>query len=402
MTTTTMPRETVSRTGSPGWLVVLGIVLAALNLRTAVTSIGPVLDRIGGDLAMSGSMLGLLTTLPVLSFAAFGVLTPALGRRFGQHTLFLIALIAMGAGLLVRAAAGSAWLFLTASVVALAGSAVGNVLAPTLIKQHYPLRPGAMMTVYSTALAVGTMIGAAFTVPIQDAFGGNWRVGVGTWAALAFISAIPWLALLREDRNGQYGGATVALGSLLRNRLAWAVAVYFGTQSLIAYVLLQWLPQIVIDQGYSAGEAGAMLAVFTGLSIPISLIFPPLAARLRDQRGIVAFFVTLYLIGFPGLWFAPGAAWLWIVVLGVGMGAFPVALTLLALRARSAQGTSALSAFAQGIGYLIAGIGPLAVGVLTDITGDWDLTFVLLLTALAVNAFAGYFAGRRGFLEDRR
>ncbi|SDI32998.1 MFS transporter, CP family, cyanate transporter [Sinosporangium album] len=391
-----------TRKGSPAWLVVVGIVLAALNLRTAVTSIGPVLDRIGTELHMSGATLGLLTTLPVLCFAVFGVFTPAVSRRVGQHTLFLAAILAMGTGLLIRAVADSAWLFLGASTLALAGSAIGNVLVPALVKQHFLHRAGPMMTVYSTALAVGTMIAAAFTVPIQDLGGGNWRLGIGIWATLAAIAAVPWFAMLRDDRDRRGNGEAVAIGALVRNPLAWAVAVYFGTQSLIAYALFGWLPQILIDGGYSSGQSGLMLAVFTGLGIPVALIVPPLASRLLHQRGLVAACGALYLIGFPGLWLAPDAAWLWVILLGVAMGSFPLALTLLALRTRTAHATAALSAFAQSVGYLIAGIGPLVVGILYEFTGGWDLPFVVLLIDVTVMIVAGFYAGRHAFVEDQR
>jgi CP family cyanate transporter-like MFS transporter len=385
------------------WLLVLGIVLAALNLRTAVTSVGSVLDQISGGLGMSGVATGLLTTLPVLSFAVFGALTPSLARRYGEHRLLLGSLVVLGAGLLTRAVVDSTGVFLVASAVALAGGAVGNVLIPTLIKRHFPRRSGAMTTLYSTALAVGTMLAAAATVPIERAADGNWHVALGVWAALAAVAAIPWLALLRNEPEQRSGRSGMGPGALVRNRLAWAVAGYFGTQSLVAYVVFGWLPQLLTDKGLSTGQAGFMLALFTALGIPTSLIVPSIAARFTDHRPLMAFFSALYAVGFLGLWLAPGGtAWIWVTIVGLGMGAFPLALTLLPLRTRTPEATAALSAFGQSTGYLIAGGGPLIVGVLYQATGGWTLPFLMVFAVIAAQVATGWYAGRDRYLEDER
>ncbi|WP_214110096.1 CynX/NimT family MFS transporter [Acrocarpospora catenulata] len=385
--------------GSLAWLIVLGVVLAALNLRTAVTSVGTVLDQISAGLGMSGIATGVLTTLPVLCFAAFGAVTPALSRRIGEHRLLITALVLLGAGLLIRAMVGSATVFLLASVVALAGGAIGNVLIPTLIKRHFPARSGAMMTLYATALAVGTMLAAAGTVPLMRAADGNWHVALGVWAALAAVAAIPWLALPRDEPERRNAAAYTRPGELVRSRLAWAMAGYFGTQSLIAYVMFGWLPQLLRDGGYTADQAGLVLGIFTGLGIPTSLVVPALAARMRDQRGLVVGFALVYVVGFAGL-LTGQALWLWATVVSLGMGSFPMALSMLALRTRTAEATAALSAFAQSAGYLFAGVGPLVVGVLYQVSGGWALPFALLFLVLGAQVVTGRYAGADRFLED--
>ncbi|WP_084258760.1 CynX/NimT family MFS transporter [Microtetraspora malaysiensis] len=388
------------RTGSVAWLVGLGIVLAALNLRTAVTSVGPVLDQVSAALGMSGVASGLLTTLPVLCFALFGAMTPALSHRVGEHRLLLAGLVLLGAGLWIRSVVGSSGVFLAASVLALSGGAIGNVLIPTLIKRHFPSRSGLMTTVYSTAMAAGTMLAAAATVPIQRAAGGNWHVALGVWAALAAVSAIPWLALLRSEPERHRARGT-GPGELVRSRLAWAIATYFGTQSLIAYVMFGWLPQLLQDNGYTSAQAGTLLAVFTGLGIPISMLVPSIAARMADQRLLVAAFCGAYVIGFAGL-LTGRALWVWAVLVGVGMGSFPLALAMLALRTRTAEATAALSAFGQSAGYLIAGAGPLAVGVLYELSGGWTVPFVLLFVVVGAQMVAGWYAGASRYIEDER
>ncbi|MFF3441257.1 CynX/NimT family MFS transporter [Streptosporangium sp. NPDC002721] len=395
--------RTGGTTGSLAWLLVLGIVLAALNLRTAVTSVGPVLDQITSGLGMTAVGAGLLTTLPVLIFASVGAVTPALARKVGEHRLLLLALLVLGAGLLVRSMVGSAEVFLYSSALALSGGAVGNVLIPSLIKRHFPGRAGTMTTVYTTALAVGTMLAAAATVPIQRATDGNWHVALGVWGAFAAVAAIPWLALSRSEpeRHGASGGTGARV--LLRSRLAWAVAAYFGTQSMVAYIMFGFLPKILTDGGYTTSQAGLVLGVFTAIGIPVSLVVPAIASRFSDQRPVVAAFVLFYTAGFLGLWLGPSSlAWAFAGLVGIGMGSFPLALTMLAMRTRTPEATAALSAFGQSTGYLIAGAGPLLVGVMHESTGGWTLPFLLLLAMVAVQFVAGWHAGRPGYLEDER
>ncbi|SEM54901.1 CynX/NimT family MFS transporter [Nonomuraea pusilla] len=395
-------QESRPRTAPLAWLLVLGIVLAALNLRTAVTSVGPLLDQLAQGLGMSSVGTGLLTTLPVLAFAGVGAVTPALSRRLGEHRLLLLALVTLGAGMLVRSLVDSAAVFLLSSAVALSGGAVGNVLIPTLIKRHFPARTGIMTTVYTTALAAGTMLAAAATVPIERA-SGNWHIALGVWAALAAVAAIPWLALLRSEPERDTGRRDAGPRTLLRSRLAWTIAVYFGTQSMIAYIMFGWLATILTDGGYSTGQAGLILGVFTALNIPVSIVVPMVAARFRDQRPVVVGLVAAYVVGFLGLWLAPAAsAPVWVFFVAVGMGSFPLALTMLALRARTPESTAALSAFGQSAGYLIAGAGPLLVGVLREVTGGWSLPYLMIFGVLVAQLLTGLYAGRDRYLEDER
>ncbi|GAA4236273.1 CP family cyanate transporter-like MFS transporter [Streptosporangium album] len=404
---TVLTQETRGRTGkttgSLAWLLVAGIVLAALNLRTAVTSVGPVLDQITLGLGMSGVGVGLLTTLPVLIFASVGAMTPSLARKVGEHRLLLFALVTLGAGLLIRAMVGSAGVFLFSSALALSGGAVGNVLIPTLIKRHFPGRAGTMTTVYTTALAVGTMLAAAATVPIERAADGNWHVALGVWAALAAVAAIPWLALLRSEPERDTGSNDLGPRALVRSKLAWAVAAYFGTQSMVAYIMFGFLPKILIDGGYTTGQAGLVLGVFTAIGIPVSMVVPWIASKFADQRPVVATFVAFYVVGFLGLWLAPAdLAWGSAMLVGIGMGSFPLALTMLALRTRTPEATAALSAFGQSAGYLIAGAGPLIVGVMYESTRGWTLPFLLLFAVVGVQLVTGWYAGRTRYLEDER
>lgn len=396
-------RAIESRWPARPWMLVAAIVLAALNLRTAVTSIGPLLDELEHGIGLSSGLAGLLTTMPVISFAALGWVTPAIAGRFGAHRVLTGALVMMTVGLVLRSLAGSAWLFLALSVPALAGGAMGNVLLPVMVKQHFPRRVGPMTATYTTALAAGTTLAAGAAVPIASIGGSrDWRLGIGAWAGLSAVAAVIWL-ILPQSSDRPAGPRRVPHGrQLVGSKKAWALALFFGAQSMQAYISLGWFAQFYREQAsFSAARAGLLVAVMSAVAIPVSMAVPSIAGRLRSQHPLVAGFVICYVVAYLGMLTAPRAgAWLWALIAGLGAGAFPLALTLIGLRSRTPETTSALSAFSQSIGYLVAGSGPLLVGVLHGATGGWTAPFVLIFADLVLFAGSGWYIGRPGYVDD--
>jgi CP family cyanate transporter-like MFS transporter len=383
---------------------VAAVVLTALNLRTAVTSVGPLLSEVQDGIGLSSALAGVLTTLPVVCFALVGWYAPALASRLGEHRAVTGALALMTVGLLGRALVSSPAAFLLLSAVALLGGAVGNVLLPSLVKRHFPDRIGPLTAVYTTALAIGLTSAAAASVPLAEAAGtGGWRVGLGAWALLSAVAVVPWLWHL-ADRGRAGGVARERSGArMLGSRTAWALALFFGAQSLHAYVSFGWFALFFQERGgASAAHAGFLLAVVTGLSIPVSAAVPALAARRPSQWPLVVVHAGCYVVAYVGMLAAPAALGgvLWAALVGVGSGAFPLALTMIALRTRTADATASLSAFAQSVGYVLAGGGPLLVGVLHGRSGGWTGSFVLLFAALAVMVVAGWYASQPRYVED--
>ncbi|HEX4246236.1 MAG TPA: MFS transporter [Pseudonocardia sp.] len=385
-------------------LIISGIVAAALNLRVAVTSLGAVLGEVTRAWGFSGLLAGLLTALPVATFAIVGFGAPGLARRMGAERAVAGAMLLAAAGLTLRACTGSAVLFLVGSGVALAGAAIGNVLMPVLVKRYFPARTGAMTALYTTALALGMTGGAALTGPAERAFGGDWRAGLGVWAALALVAAPPWLALAglggRSGALAPGGGAREPVAALLRSRLARALTLFFGCQSLNAYVVLGWLPSILIDAGRDARSASLSLALVSAMSVPMSIALPAIAGRRLEQRGLVALTTACYAGGYLGLLWAPGPlGWLSAALLGAGNGAFPLSVTLIGLRTRAPEVTARLSALVQSGGYLLAVAGPLLVGVLHQVSGGWRVPLLVLLGTLVAQLASGLRAARRGTVE---
>ena len=381
-------------------LVGTAIVLLALNLRVAVSSVGVVLDALRDDLDMSASVAGVLTTLPVLCFALFGSGSHGVVRMVGLHRTTALLLVVTTTGLALRAVVDSSGPFLVLSVVSLAGAAVGNVILPALAKVHFPDQISLISALYGAALMAGGALGSVVTVPVADAFG-SWRAGLGAWALLAVATLIPWLRFLGHDLHVDDGSATLRLRGLARSKLAWAMALCFGAQSAQAYAQFGWFPAILHDGGLSPGTAGAMQGLLSAVGIPTTLALPALI-RWAGPRPILPWtFALLVMAGWAGVLVEPAAlAVVWAIMLGIGGCAFTWTLTMIGRRARTPDGTAALSGFAQSIGYVIAGLGPLGTGLLHDATGTWTVpVVVLLVAALAIGAF-GAVVNRDRFLED--
>jgi CP family cyanate transporter-like MFS transporter len=383
-------------------LVVVGIAALAFNLRPAAVSIGPVLDEITAGLGMSAAETGLLTTLPVLCFAAVGALAPRLARLVGLHRVTLVSLVLVTGCLWARTRVDQPPAFLLLSFAALAGAAVANVLLPSLVKLHFPDRVGLLTALYSTSMAIGLTAASVLTVPVADHGGAlDWRRGLLVWALTAAVAAVPWVVLIRHDLRERDASRAFGLGDVARTRIGWVMAVFFGLQSLQAYSIFGWFAKLYRDAGFSADTAGVLLGVITGVSIPLSFVIPSLTARVRDQRVLLTAIMACYPIGYVGLWLAPvGGAWVWAVAVGIGATTFPFILTRIGLRARTPAGTAALSGFTQSVGYLIAAVGPFGIGLVHDASGGWTVPLWVLL-ALCVPQYAvGLAASRPAYVED--
>jgi CP family cyanate transporter-like MFS transporter len=282
------------------------------------------------------------------------------------------------------------------------GGALGNVLLPSIVKRWFPDRTGLLVGAYSTALSCGAAIAAVSAAPIAHAGGaGGWRWALGVWAVLALLATLPWLAVPAAP-GARGSGRAVPLRAYARSPLALGLAAFFGLQSLEAYVLIGWSAQYLRDAGLSAATAGLLLGVNTAVVIPLNSVVASLTVRPRAQRPLLVVFIVCYVLGWTGLWRAPlTAPWLWMSLLAIGMASFPMILALLGLRARTPETTAGLSTVAQGWGYLLAGSGPLLVGVLHGATGSYTGMFVLVLAATAGLAVVGWFVLRERYVDDQ-
>ncbi|RBY81705.1 MFS transporter [Geodermatophilus sp. TF02-6] len=392
------------RTSTRRGLVLIGtaIVLTGLNLRTAVNSVGPVLEEIEHGLGISSGLAGLVTSMPLLCFALIGFAGPPLAARYRDGHVLAGAMLTMAAGLVVRAVAGAFWLFLVGTVLAMVGGALGNVLLPSLVKRYFPERTGLLVGAYGTAMAVGGAVASISAAPLAAAAGAEgWRWSLGVWAVFAVAAALPWLAVPARPGASPETHVHVRMRPLVRSPMALALAAFFGLQSMEAYVIVGWTPQYLRDAGLSAATAGLLLGVNTVVVIPLNAVVPVLSVRPHLQRPLLAAFGVCYTGGWLGLLLAPRSVpWLWMSLLALGMGTFAMVLTLIGLRARTPETTAALSTAVQGWGYLCAGAGPLLVGVLRGSTGSYAGMFVVVLTGVVLLMATGWSVTRQRYVDD--
>ena len=381
------------------WLLLLGLILVALNLRPALSSMAPMLSEISKTLGLSAAQAGLLTTLPVLCLGLFAPLAPVLARRFGAERVVLGILLTLAGGIILRSSFGEIGLF-AGSVLAGASIGVIGVLLPGIVKRDFPKQAGTMTGVYTMALCLGAAMAAGATVPLSEHFDKSWTMGLGFWVLPALVAAIFWLPQVGGQKHGTHNVAYRVRG-LLRDPLAWQVTLYMGLQSSLAYIVFGWLPSILIGRGLTPTQAGLVLSGSVIVQLISSLAAPWLATRGKDQRLAIVIVMAMTLGGLFGCLYAPiEGLWGWAILLGLGQGAtFSLALTLIVLRSRDAHVAANLSSMAQGFGYTLASMGPFAVGVVHDWTGGWSaLGWIFGVIGLGA-IIAGLGAGRSLYVQ---
>jgi len=386
-------------------------MVLALNLRASITSLPPVFTDLSHRLHLSPAEVTILATIPVLCFGLFSGVAAPLSRRFGEERVLLGALALLAAGLALRGALPS-WLLYPGTVLGMAAIALMNVLLPSLVKRRQPSRAGLLIGSYLLCLSVGAVLGSLLAVPLFRStgqagwLGGPVRFTLWLWAIPAVIAFAVWLPQWRyrtqpgpaaEDpvtvSPARVGAAGVPIA---RHALAWQVTAFMGLQSLTYYAALSWLPTLFQDRGMSAAQAGDLSALMNFGNAVTALLIPVIAHRMAGQRLLAVPIVIATAVGLAGALYAPlGGAWAWVLLLGLSQGgSLSLAIFYTVARSPDPATAASLSALAQGGGYLLATAGPLAVGLLHEATGGWNVPITLLLVICAAELVSGYLAGR--------
>ncbi|WP_306209151.1 MFS transporter [Actinoplanes sp. RD1] len=383
----------------------VGIVLVALTLRQAVAAISPILGAVRADIPLSSLGAGLLGTVPPILLAASGFVAPRVARGLGLDGGIVLALLLMTLGHLVRALAPDFPVLLGGTVVALAGTGIGNVLLPPIVRRYFPDRVALLTALYGCIVGVSTAVPAAVAAPVAERLG--WRFSLGMWALTSAVALAPWLVLLARERRRQVPDVVESppparLARLWRSRVALSITAVFSTSTICTYAAFAWLPEILGDvAGSTPAEAGVLLAVTGLVSVPIALVAPLLVARLRHAGPLIAAGIASFVLGYLGLLLAPATlTLLWVLLIGCGSILFPVSLVLINERTRTPGGTVALSGFAQGVAYALGALGPFAVGLLHDMSGGWTLPLLFLLAVTLVATVPAVTLARPATVED--
>ena len=406
-----------------GGLLFIGLLLIAANLRTAITSVGPVLGDIRADLGINAVTASVLISIPLVAFGVFSPVAPLLSSRFGLERTLGGALIVLAVGIIARSLPGM-WLLWTGTALLGLAIAVLNVLLPALVKRDYPARVGSVTGTYSAVQTGLAAVAAGVAVPIAGADGHGWRLSLGIWAGLALIAFAVFLPQLRfgpgprtasnapgsrqasEAPDDDSATAPTAPGRRFRSpwgaALAWQVTLFMGLQSTIYYTVVTWWPQVEQSTGVSAAVAGWHQVAYQMFGLLGTLLCAATISRLRDQRAIAIAISALMFIGILGQLTLPSLGLVWISSIGIGSGASIVlALALLGLRTHHHGQSAALSGMAQSIGYLLAATGPIVISVLHDATGGWMLSLTVLLAVVVAQVVFGILGSRNRLIEER-
>ncbi|KOX98451.1 cyanate transporter [Pseudomonas nunensis] len=384
--------ENVRATTRPALWLIASIILVALNLRPSMAAVGPLLSAIRGDIPLSFSTASLLTMLPVMAMGLAMFLGMRVAQRFGEHRTIVLSLVIIGVATVSRLYLNSTLELILSAVLAGVGIALIQAVMPALIKSRFSDNVSLFMGLYVTSIMGGAAIAASFS-PFVLAQTGSWRMGLAIWALLALLalgfwfaqrSAIPQLPAAPQGRQESFVG----------NSRAWLLAIFFGLGTASYTCVLAWLAPYYVEKGWSEQNAGLLLGFLTAMEVISGLVTPAIANRSQDKRLVLAVLLALIMAGFCGLILSPERfSLLWPCLLGLGIGGlFPMSLIVSLDHLDNPRRAGGLTAFVQGIGYLIAGLSPLIAGMIRDQLGSfewawWSLTAVMAVMIVMVLRF---------------
>lgn len=383
--------ENVRATSRPATWLMFSIILVALNLRPSMAAVGPLLSAIRGDIPLSFSLASLLTMLPVMAMGLAMFFGIGVSQRLGEQRTVVLSLLIIGLATVSRLFLDSAAELILSAVLAGIGIALIQALMPALIKSRFSDNVSVCMGLYVTSIMGGAAIAASFA-PLVMTRTDSWRVGLAIWAALALVALLFWSA--QRSRRPTPSAKSSSNESFFTNSRAWLLAIFFGLGTASYTCVLAWLAPYYVEKGWSEQQAGLLLGFLTAMEVLSGLLTPAITNRSRDRRLVLVVLLTLIMAGFCGLILSPQhLSLLWPCLLGLGIGGlFPMSLIVSLDHLDNPQRAGGLTAFVQGIGYLIAGLSPLMAGMIRDQMGSfewawWSLTGVMALMILMVLRF---------------
>jgi CP family cyanate transporter-like MFS transporter len=376
------------------YLLLLGIIMIATNLRAPITSVGPLVGTITNSLNLTGAQAGLITTLPLIAFAIISPIAPKLARKFGTETTILGALILIILGLSIRYLPSISTLFLGTAILG-CGIAIGNVLIPSIVKQEFQNQSGLVTGIYSVSMNLTGAIASGVSIPLIEKLGWTWNQAFSLCIILAALALLAWLPQLKNKKATPDVNVVDTNNSIWHSSLAWSVSLFMGIQSFIFYVLVAWLPEMLISQGIPSSKSGGMLSLLQLTLLPTTFIIPIIAEKRPNQKSLVVISFTLFTLGISGLMFSSLAVIsLSIIAIGIAGGiAFSLSMMFFSLRTSTPKEAADLSGMAQSIGYILAAVGPFLFGLLHDLTNNWQSSLFLLIGMTIILLFVGLNAG---------
>ncbi|MFT7364576.1 MAG: CP family cyanate transporter-like MFS transporter [Algoriphagus sp.] len=384
----------MNKTPNHQGFLITGIILIAVNLRTSIASVGPLIPFIRADLELSNGLAGFLTTLPLLTFATFSLFAPAIGKRMGMGRAIFLAMILLAFGMILRVLGGIELLLIGTGITGI-GIVIANVLLIPLIKVRLPQKLGLMTALMATIMSLFAAVAAGLSVPLAVDLDLGWRGALASWSIFILIALLLWIPQIRRPKAGLDSSQSPAK-NVWKSKLAWHVTLFMGCQSVMYFTLTAWLPDMLISRGWSPVEAGVVSAVMQLLGLIGSYFAPGILIRQKQQSTFTLIVGIMYLFGFTGLFFhLEWLTYLSLSIIGIGMGAsLSIGYTLISLRTAEDTTTAKLSAMVQSSGYYLAALGPMLFGVSLDLFNNWNFLIFFMLFFTLQFIYFGMAAGR--------
>lgn len=386
-------------------LLITGILLIAVNLRGHITVVPPLIKLIQDSLGLTSTEVGMLTTLPLLAFALISPLALILTKKYSLESILMTALLLLTMGVGVRSLGTTLNLYLGTCFVG-CGIAIMNVSLPSLLKRDFPNKIPMLTSWYMLISGIGAGICSGLAIPITNLSVGNfsgWQLSLVSIIALPLITLLFWLPQMKSRKLLENDSSkSLTNNKVWQSVLSWQVTLYLGLNAFVTYIIISWLPEILIKFGYTQAKAGFIHGLLQFATAAPALFLLPIVGRMKDQSMIAFLVSSIAMIGITGLLIMPSLAVLWTILFGFGAGAgLILALSFIGLRTRNSQQTSALSAMSQSVGYLLAATGPTLVGILFKETNSWTEPLLLCIFSCALCSIFGWLAGRKLFIGDQ-
>ncbi|OOG74335.1 MFS transporter [Algoriphagus sp. A40] len=363
-------------------LLILGIILISINLRTSIASVGPLIPFIREDLDISNGLAGFLTTLSLLTFAVFSLFAPSIGKRLGHGKAIFLGILLLAIGVIIRVLGGIELLYFGTALTGI-GIVIANVLMIPFFKARIPEKIGLMTAILSTGMSLFAAIASGFSVPLAVDLGLGWRGSLASWFILMILALVVWIPQLKTHQTGRQGELLQAK-NVWKSRLAWQVTLFMGAQSVMYFTMITWLPDMLIARGMSPVKAGIALSYMQLISLIGTFFVPNLLMRLKEQSNVILTVGISYLVGYGALFIQnEGVTFAALTIIGIGSGAsLSIAYTLISLRSAEDLTTAKLSGMVQSAGYILAALGPLVFGISLDLFDNWNILiwFLLIMT----------------------
>lgn len=363
-------------------LLILGIILISINLRTSIASVGPLIPFIREDLDISNGLAGFLTTLSLLTFAVFSLFAPSIGKRLGHGKAIFLGILLLAVGVIIRVLGGIELLYFGTALTGI-GIVIANVLMIPFFKARIPEKIGLMTAILSTGMSLFAAIASGISVPLAVDLGLGWRGSLASWFILMILALAVWIPQLKPHQSGRQGELLQAK-NVWKSRLAWQVTLFMGAQSVMYFTMITWLPDMLIARGMSPVKAGIALSYMQLISLIGTFFVPNLLIRLKEQSKVILTVGIGYLIGYGALFVQNEIlTFLALTIIGIGSGAsLSIAYTLISLRSAEDLTTAKLSGMVQSAGYILAALGPLIFGISLDLFDNWNILiwFLLIMT----------------------